>query len=100
MREYYADSDSPVDSDTIKFRNKTTRMPPPNRDKALDMFLSVVDSELINAPEQENIPSFTVDERQALRNCKRNTEVVILEAEYGGCNTRSGQRVGRGCNVT
>ena len=53
LREYFADSDSPVDSDTTKFRKKTTWTPPPNRDKALDMFISVVESELMNAPEQK-----------------------------------------------
>ena len=52
LREYFADSDSPVDSDTVKYRKKTTWTTPPNRDKALDMFLSVVDSELMNAPEK------------------------------------------------
>ena len=83
MKEYFADSDSPVDSDTIKFRKKTTWTPPPNRDKALDIFISVVESELINAPEQINIPSLTADERQALRNPKRKTEVVIREADKG-----------------
>ena len=53
FREYFADSDSPVDSDTIKFCKKTTSTPPPNRDKALDMFIFVVESELMNAPEQK-----------------------------------------------
>ena len=53
LREYFADSGSPVDSDTIKFRKKTTWTPPPNRDKALDMFISVVELELMNAPEQK-----------------------------------------------
>ena len=38
LREYLADSDSPVVSDTINFRKKTTWTPPPNRDNALDMF--------------------------------------------------------------
>ena len=52
LREYFADSNSPVDSDTIKFRKKSTWKPPPNRDKALDMFISVVESELMNAPQQ------------------------------------------------
>ena len=83
LREYFADSDSPVDSDTIKFRKKTSWTPPPNRDKALDIFISVVESELMNAPEQRNIPSLTADERQAFCNHKRNTEVVIREADKG-----------------
>ena len=83
LREYFTDSDSPVDSDTIKFRKKTTWMPPPNRDKDLDMFISVVESELMNAPDQKNIPSPTADERLALRNHKRNTEVVIRVADKG-----------------
>ena len=82
MKEYFADSDSPVDSDTIKYRKKTTWTPPPNRDDALDMFISVVESELMNAPEQ-NIFNLTADERQALRSLKRNTEVVIREADKG-----------------
>ena len=83
MREYFADSDSPVDSDAIKFRKKTTLKPPPNRDKAMDMFISVVESELMNAPEHKNIPNITADERQALHNHKRNTEVEIREADKG-----------------
>ena len=37
----------------------------------------------MNAPEQKNIPSLTADERQALRNHKRNTEVVLREADKG-----------------
>ena len=37
----------------------------------------------MNAPEEKNIPSRTADERQALRNHKRNTEVVIREADKG-----------------
>ena len=83
MREYFADSDSPVDSDTIKFRKKTTWTRSPNRDKALDMFISVVELELMNAPEQKNIPNLTAHERQALRNHKWNTEVVIRKAGKG-----------------
>ena len=83
LREYFADSHSPVDSDTIKFRKKTTWTPPPNSDKAFDMFFPVVDSELMNAPEQKTVPSLCADERKALRNPKRNTEVVIREADKG-----------------
>ena len=84
LREYFADSDSPVDSDTNKFSKKTTWTPPPNRDKALDMFISVVESELMNAPkQQQKIPNLTADERLALRNLKQNTEVVIREADKG-----------------
>ena len=47
------------------------------------MFLSVVDLELMNALEQINISSLTTFERQALRNPKRNTAVVIREAKKG-----------------
>ena len=83
LREYFAVSDSLVDSDTIKFRKKTTWTPPTKRDKALDMFLSIVDSEQMNAPEQKNIPNLTADERQALRNHKQNTKVVIRETDKG-----------------
>ena len=84
LREYFTDSDSPVDSDTINFRKKTTWMPPPKAlDKALDMFISVVQSELMNAPEQKNIPNHNADERQVLRNHKRNTEVVIRKTDKG-----------------
>ena len=83
LREYFADSDSPVDSDTIKFHKMTTWTPPPNRDNALDIFISVVESELTNAPEQKNIHNLTVDERQALRKPTLNTEVAIREADKG-----------------
>ena len=51
LREYFADYDSPFDSVTIKFRKKTNWTPPPSRDKAMDMFISVVESELMNALE-------------------------------------------------
>ena len=44
------------------------------------MSLSVVDSELMNFTEKKNIPNLTADERQALCNPKRNSEVVIREA--------------------
>ena len=37
----------------------------------------------MNAPEQKNIPNLTADERQVLRNHKRNTEVVIRETDKG-----------------
>ena len=47
------------------------------------MIISVVVSELMNAPEQINFPSFTADERQAIRNTKRNTEVLVREADKG-----------------
>ena len=47
------------------------------------MFLSVVDSELINAPPKKIVRNLPADERQALRNHKRNTEVVIREADKG-----------------
>ena len=83
LREYLADSDSPFDYDTTNFRKKTTWTPSTNRDRALDMFPSVVDSELMNAQEQKTIPNLTADERQALRNHKRNTDVVIREADKG-----------------
>ena len=44
------------------------------------MYLSVVDSELKNAPEQNTAPSLTTDERQVLRYPKRNTEAAIRES--------------------
>ena len=44
---------------------------------------SVVESEPINASEQKNIPNLTADERLALRSHKRNTDVVIREADKG-----------------
>ena len=47
------------------------------------MFISIVESELMNAPEHKNIPNFTAEELQALRSPKRNTEVVIREADKG-----------------
>ena len=47
------------------------------------MFISVVESELMNVQSKKNIPSLTADERQAMRNLKRNTEVVIREADKG-----------------
>ena len=83
LREYLTDSDSPVDSDTIKFCKKTTWTPPPNRGKAMHMFLYVVDSEQINALEQKTTPCLIADERHALRNHRRNTEAVIREADKG-----------------
>ena len=58
-------------------------MPPSNSDKALDNFLSVVDSELMNAPEQKTVPILTADERHSLLYLKRNTEVIIQEADKG-----------------
>ena len=81
--DFHADSDYPVDSDTIKFRKRTTWTPPSNCDKVLDMLRSVVDSEMVNAPEQKAVPNLTSDERLALRNPKRNTEVVLREADKG-----------------
>ena len=45
------------------------------------MFLCVVDSELMNAPEQKTVPNLTANKRQALRNFKQNTEDVIQEAD-------------------
>ena len=62
---------------------KTTWKLHPNRDKALDMLLSVVDSELMIATEQKTVPNLTDDERQALRNRKPITEVVLREADKG-----------------
>ena len=58
-------------------------MKPLNRDKVMDMFFSIVDSELMNASEQKTIPSITADERHDLRNPKQNTEVVIQEVDKG-----------------
>ena len=49
----------------------------------MDVFISVVESELMNAPEQRHIPSHPDDKRQALRSHMRNTEVVIREADKG-----------------
>ena len=80
LREYFAESDSPVDSDTINFSNLTTETPPPSRIEAKDMYLFIVDSELKNAPEQNTAPSLTADERQVLRYPKRNTEAAIRES--------------------
>ena len=37
----------------------------------------------MNVPKQKNVPSLTADERQALRNHKRNTEVEIRNADKG-----------------
>ena len=68
---------------TLNFAKNNTWTSPHRRDKALDMFFSVVDSKQMNAPEQKTVPSLTADERQALRNLKRNTEVLIREADKG-----------------
>ena len=38
---------------------------------------------MTNAPEQKTVPNLTADERQALHNHKRNTEVVIREIDKG-----------------
>ena len=63
------------------FAKKTTWTPHPKRDKPLDMFLSYVDSELINEPEEKIVLSLTANERQPLRKHTRNAEVVIREAD-------------------
>ena len=85
MRDNLADSDSPVDSDTKFFRKKSTWTAPPNRDKALDMFLSVVDSEPMNAHEQKPFLTFLL---MSVKPCV-NLSVIL-----------SGKMVGCGYNVT
>ena len=47
------------------------------------MFIFVVQSELMNAPEPKNNPSLPAGEPQAVLNHKRNIEVVIREAVNG-----------------
>ncbi|KAJ8035022.1 Fibroblast growth factor receptor 2 [Holothuria leucospilota] len=83
LREYFADVDSPIDEDALKFRKKSTRCPPPNRDKALDMYLAVVDSEIMSAPERKTVPNLTSEERQALRALQQNNDIIIREADKG-----------------
>ena len=61
--EYFADSDSPVDSDTTEFRKWTTCTPPSNCDEALDMLFSVIVSELVNAAEDKSAPNHAADDR-------------------------------------
>ena len=52
----------------------------------------------MNVPKQKNVPSLTADERQALRNHKRNTEVEIRNAEKGSAVVKPRERyITHGC---
>ena len=65
LREYFANSYSLFDSNSIKFHKKTKWTQPPYRDEALAMFLSVVKSELMNAHEHKVVPDLTANGQQA-----------------------------------
>lgn len=77
------ESDKAFDNSFAKFREKSTWSPPPNRDKFLDAYVSVITNEIKNAPEQRAFSNLSVDERAALSDLKANCDIVIREADKG-----------------
>ncbi|KAJ8027187.1 hypothetical protein HOLleu_32256 [Holothuria leucospilota] len=82
---FYSDeeSDKAFDNSVAKFREKSTWSPPPNRDKFLDAYASVITNEIIYAPEQRAFSNLSVDERAARSDLKANCDIVIREADKG-----------------
>ncbi|KAJ8032026.1 hypothetical protein HOLleu_25430 [Holothuria leucospilota] len=82
---FYSDgeSDEAFDNSVAKFREKSSWSPPPNRDKFLDAYVSVITNEIMNAPEQRAFSNLSVDERAALNDLKANCDIVIREADKG-----------------
>ena len=82
---FHCDSDSAsnfVPKD-LKFREKSTWTPPANRDKHLDSYISVITSKIMSASENRAFSNLKPDEREALRDLKSRSDIVIRDADKG-----------------
>ena len=81
LLEYF--HDFPSQTDYNPFHSKSTWTPPPHRDKALDAFISAIEHDILNLhpkPERDNL---TTNERHALKQLSRRTDIVIKAADKG-----------------
>jgi hypothetical protein len=87
LSEYFhgRDVDDNLESPPIpnKFRKKSSWNPPPNRDKFLDVYITLVEKEIMSSPEQKAFPNLAKEERQALKELKNNKNIIIREADKG-----------------
>ena len=54
-----------------------------NRDKFLDSCISIITSEIMNAPEHKSYGNLSFEERSALKDLKSNLNLFIREADKG-----------------
>jgi peptide-methionine (R)-S-oxide reductase len=83
LTEYFADRDSCTRETPSKFRIKSSWTPPPNRDKFLDSYISIIESEIMNSTEQRSFANLSKDERRAVKDLQRNSDIIIREADKG-----------------
>lgn len=81
LLEYF--HDFPSQTDHNQFHTKSTWTPPPHRDKALDAFISAVEYDILNLHPKPVRDNLTTNERHALKQLSRRTDIVIKAADKG-----------------
>ena len=82
--EFHHDTNkSDFDDRHNKFRPKSSRTPIFNRDKFVDSYISMITSEIINAPEHRTYGNLSFVELSAMKDLKSNLNLVIREADKG-----------------
>ena len=66
-----------------KFRPKSSWTPISNRDKFIDSYISIITSEIMNAPEDKSYVNLSFEESYALKDLKSNLNLIIREADKG-----------------
>ena len=91
LREYFhvepsMDDESSVETQPIprnRFREKSTWVPPKNRDVSLETYINSVNSEVLKAPSTPTPNNLPQDERHALTQLRQSPDIVIKRADKG-----------------
>ena len=76
--------DGTEDQDISLVRNKSNFIPPSKRNDALDEFINTVEK-IPKTPIQSNVKNnLTMQEQEALKILRTNSEIIIKEADKGG----------------
>ena len=82
LAEFFLETNkSDYDNRHNKFRPKSSWTHISNRDKFLDSYISIINSEIMNATEHESYGNLSFEERSALKDLKSNVNLVIREAD-------------------
>ena len=84
LAEFFQETNnSDYDNRHNKFRPKSSWTPISNRDKFIDSYISIITSEIMNAPEHKSYGNLSFEERSALKDLKSNVNLVIRKADKG-----------------
>ncbi len=90
LREYFHVEPSTDDSSSVdvqptrnRFKEKSSWVPPKNRDVALDAYINSVNSEVLKVPNTSTPNNLPQDERHALTQLRQSPDIVIKRADKG-----------------